>query len=154
MFQITVITDDKKLAKLLRAFKGLILGSPDITLLEGVMEVDGEPREAPVDQQTPLNGRSPALWQKSQRGPKPGKPTKAPGDTLPDRVAAILLKEKPDVINAGVLRDATVEAGSSKDSYSYVVVALRKWGILRGPTPAGLFTINETAYHNRIEGGQ
>lgn len=154
MFRITVVTDDKKLPKLLRAFKGLILGTPDVFLLEGVEEIEGELHEAPVDQQTSLNGRSPPSWQKSQRGPKPGKPTKAPGSTLPDHVAAILLDKKPDVINAEVLRNATAEAGSSKDSYSYVVTALRKWGILRGPTAAGLYSINETAYHNRIEGAQ
>lgn len=154
MFRITVVTDDKKLPKLLRAFKGLILGTPDVFLLEGVEEVEGELHEAPVDQQTSLNGRSPHPWQKSQRGPKPGKPTKAPGTTLPDRVVAILLKAKPDVINASVLAEATEKAGSSKNSYSYVTVALRKWGILSGPTPAGRYILHEEAYHNRIEGGQ
>lgn len=150
MFRITIVTDDKKLPKLLRAFKGLIVGPPEVYLLEGAEEVDGELREAPVDSETTLNGRTPPQGPAARRGVA----KKAPGETLPDHVALKLIKQKPAVINAEVLRRVTVEAGSTADSYSYVVMALRKWGILTGPTAAGLYAINEDAYHRRIEGGQ
>lgn len=148
MFKLTVITDDKKLPRLLRSFKGLIIGPPEVYLLEGAQEVEGELREVAEDQQTLTNGRT----QPSQP-PKRGVATKPPGETLPDRVAARLLRERPDPINAEVLRRVTVEAGSSADSYTYVVVALRKWGILSGPTAAGLYSISADAYRKRIEGG-
>lgn len=144
MFKILILTDDRKLPKLLRALDGLIVGSPDITLLKGAEEVDGEVREA---SETPLNGRTPPISSKKGN-------LKRPGSTVPDKVMAILLKQKPPVITAKELREATATTGASENSYFYVVTALRRWGILKGPTAAGIYNINEDAYHTRMASGE
>lgn len=143
MFKILILTDDRKLPKLLRALDGLIVGSPDITLLKGAEEVDGEVREA---SETLLNGRTPPISR--------GRGRKEPGQTVPDKVMAILLKQKPPVITAKELREATATTGASENSYFYVVTALRRWGILKGPTAAGIYNINEDAYHTRMASGE
>ncbi len=146
MFKICLITDDRKLPKLLRALDGLIVGPPEVSLLKGAEEVDGEVREAEVPA-TPFNrGKAPS--------PLLGRARKAPGATVPDKVVAVLLKQKPPVITAKVLSEATESVGSKGNSYWYVVTSLRKWGILTGPTAAGIFNLNEAAYHRRMASGE
>lgn len=145
MFKISLLTDDRKLPKLLRALDGLIVGSPDITLLKGAEEVDGEVREV---SETLLNGRTPRTSSNKKGN------LKRPGATVPDKVMAILLKQKPPVITAKELREATAAAGASENSYTYVITALRKWGIMKGPTAAGTYNINEDAYHTRMASGE
>ena len=151
MLKVSVMVDEKKVSKLLWALDGLVIGPPEVLLVKGAKEVDGEVREDDANEQSASNGGT--SHTKGRGGRKAGPNRKAPGSTLPDHVVLKLLKERPAVIDSGLLRSATAAAGGSADSYSYVITALRKWGILSGPTAAGFYTLNEAAYRQRIEGG-
>ena len=102
MFKVTIMTEDKRLPKVLFALDGLVIGPPEVTPVRGAK----------------VRGNKIVSSQ-----PQPGVPIK-------DQVAHLIHERKLERVNSSMLRELVKEVGGKPASSGSIAQYLRKDKVL------------------------